>query len=60
VRLTRGQYLALLSAGVRNANDLNNLDDDRLRQCVGLGAAALLRPKDAIAGATLYAQGEDQ
>lgn len=37
-----------------------NLDDDRLRHCVGLGAAALLRPKDAVAGATLYAQGEDQ
>ncbi|WAL81597.1 DEAD/DEAH box helicase [Pandoraea sp. XJJ-1] len=60
VRLTRGQYLALLSAGVRNTEDLNNLDDDRLRQCVGLGAAALLRPKDAIAGAALYAQGGNQ
>jgi hypothetical protein len=60
MRLTRGQYLALLSAGVRKAEDLNNLGDDRLRQCVGLGAAALLRPKDAITGAALYAQGGNQ
>lgn len=50
VRLTRGQYLALLSIGIRSADDLKNLNDDRLRHCVGSGTAALLRPKPDAAG----------
>jgi helicase len=50
-RLTRGQCLALLSVGVRSADDLKNLDGDRLRHCVGLGTAALLRPTDEMTGA---------
>lgn len=60
VRLTRGQCLALLSVGVRNADDLSNLGDDRLCDCVGLSTAALLRPKGDMAGAMLDAQGADQ
>jgi replicative superfamily II helicase len=51
VRLTRGECLALLSIGVRDADDLKNLDDDRMRHCVGPGTAALLRPTGDMAGA---------
>jgi len=50
VRLTRGQCLELLSIGVRNEDDLKNLDDDRLRHCVGAGTATLLRPRSDAAG----------
>ncbi|WP_423197042.1 MULTISPECIES: DEAD/DEAH box helicase [unclassified Cupriavidus] len=50
VRLTRGQRLELLSHGVRNEDDLKNLDDDRLRRCVGAGTATLLRPRSDAAG----------
>lgn len=42
-RLTRGQCLALVAVGVHSADDLKNLDDDRLRQCVGSSTAALMR-----------------
>jgi replicative superfamily II helicase len=45
VPLTRGQYLALAAAGVRDAEGLDALDDNRLRDCVGLATAALLRPR---------------
>ena len=45
VRLTRGQCLALLAAGVRNAEEVNSLDENLLRKSIGLEAAALLRPK---------------
>ena len=45
VRLTRGQCLALLAVGVRSAEEVNGLDDDRLRKSVGADTAALLRPK---------------
>lgn len=44
VRLTRGQCLALLAAGVNNSDELNALSDDRLRDCVGTATTALLRP----------------
>ncbi|MBY0467588.1 MAG: DEAD/DEAH box helicase, partial [Burkholderiaceae bacterium] len=49
VRLTRGQCLALLSIGVGSADELKNLDQERLRQCVGAGTAALLRPAGDVA-----------
>jgi len=45
VRLTRGQCLALLAAGVLSAEELNGLDDDLLSKSVGAVIAALLRPK---------------
>ena len=45
VRLTRGQCLALLAVGVRSADEVNGLDDDRLRKSVGAETAARLRPK---------------
>lgn len=48
VRLTRGQYLALLSVDVRNAEGLKSLADDQLRQCIGTANAALLRPNSDI------------
>ncbi|MGK2897287.1 MAG: hypothetical protein ACSLE9_01180 [Burkholderiaceae bacterium] len=44
VRLTRGQCLALLAIGVRDAGELEALDGDRLRNCLGVSTAALLRP----------------
>lgn len=50
VRLTRGQCLELLSIGVRNEDDLKNLDEDRLRRCVGEGTATLLRSRSNAAG----------
>jgi len=50
VRLTRGQCLELLSIGVRNEDDLKNLDEDRLRRCVGTGTAILLRPRSDATG----------
>lgn len=50
----------LLSVGVHNVDDLKNLDDDRLRHCVGSGTAALLRPKGDMAGAMLGEQGGDK
>lgn len=43
--LTRGQYLALAAAGVRDAESLDALSDDRLREIVGTAIAALLRPQ---------------
>jgi len=45
VQMTRGQYLALLSAGVHNPDDLRDLNEDQLRYCVGSGTAAMLRSK---------------
>ena len=60
VRLTRGQCLALLSVGIRNVDDLKNLDDDRLRHCVGSGTASLLRPNGDMASAMLGEQGGDK
>lgn len=59
VRLTRGQCLALLSIGVHNADGLENLDDDRLRRCVGAGTAALLRSQSNVL-AMLDKPGEDE
>lgn len=47
-RLTRGQCLALLGAGVSNENELSSLDEEQLRHCVGLGAAALLRTMSVV------------
>lgn len=44
-RLTRGQCLALLTVGARSAGELNGLDDNRLRDCVGAATAAVLRFK---------------
>lgn len=44
-QLTRGQYLALLSVGVHNIEELKNLDDGQLRNCVGTSAVDLLRLK---------------
>lgn len=44
-RLTRGQCLALLTVGARSAGELNGLDDNRLRDCVGAATAAMLRAK---------------
>jgi helicase len=49
VRLARGQCLALVSIGVHSADHLKNLDDERLRHCLGSTTAALLRPKENIA-----------
>lgn len=46
-RLTRGQCLALLAIGIRNASDLQTLGSDRLRSIVGAETAALLRSQDA-------------
>jgi hypothetical protein len=48
VRLTRGQCLALLAAGVSNFDELNAVSDDRLIDCVGTATAALLRPSTAV------------
>lgn len=45
VRLTRGQYLALANAGAGTPEGVNALSDERLRDCVGAAATALLRPK---------------
>jgi helicase len=45
VPITRGQYLALAAAGVRDAEALDALDDGSLLDCVGAVAAALLRPR---------------
>ncbi len=50
VRLTRGQCLELLSAGVHNDDELRGLDYERLRRCVGSATATLLRPLDHVAG----------
>lgn len=45
VTLSRGECLALAAAGVRDAAMLSALDDDRLRNCVGAAAVAILRPR---------------
>jgi replicative superfamily II helicase len=45
IPLTRGQYLALLSVGVHNIDELEDLDDDRLCQCAGTSTVESLRPK---------------
>jgi len=50
VRLTRGQCLELLSIGVHSEDELKNLDDEQLGRCVGAATAALLRPRDQVAG----------
>jgi len=50
VRLTRGQCLELLSIGVHSEDELKNLDDEQLRRYVGGATAALLRPRDYVAG----------
>jgi len=47
VPLNRGQCLALAAVGVRDANTLSALDNDRLRICVGAATVALLRPDNA-------------
>jgi helicase len=47
VRLTRGQCLALLNAGVRTEVELNALSDERLHDCVGVVMALQLRPEMA-------------
>jgi len=47
VRLARGQCLALLNAGVSTEADLHALSDERLRDCVGISTATLLRPQIA-------------
>jgi replicative superfamily II helicase len=44
VRLTRGQCLALVAIGVRNPTELDALNEQNLRDCVGVATAALLRP----------------
>ncbi|MDO9178707.1 MAG: DEAD/DEAH box helicase [Agitococcus sp.] len=45
VPLVRGQYLALATAGVCDADALNGLDDESLCNCVGAATAVLLRPR---------------
>jgi helicase len=45
IPLTRGQYLALAAAEVRDEEALDALDDNRLRDCVGTATAVLLRPR---------------
>jgi helicase len=45
VRLTRGQYLALVNAGAGTPEKVHALSDGRLRDCVGAEAIAMLRPK---------------
>ena len=52
VQLTRGQYLALLSVGVHNIDEIKNLDNDQLCHCVGENMAALLRSIDDSSGNT--------
>lgn len=44
VRLTRGQCLALLAAGVSNSAEINALSEEHLNGCVGTATAKLLRP----------------
>jgi hypothetical protein len=56
----KGVIPSIEANGISYANDLNKLNDVRLRKRVGaLGAAGFLLSKDAIDSATLYAQGED-
>lgn len=43
--LNRGQYLALAAAGVHDAEKLDALDDNALRDYVGAATAALLRSR---------------
>lgn len=50
VPLTRGQYLALVAAGVRDVGALDALADGHLLACVGASTAALLRPTPEQAG----------
>jgi len=45
VRLTRGQCLTLLAAGIHNPEELSALDDGCLQECLGATTAALFRPK---------------
>jgi helicase len=49
-RLTRGQCLALLAAGVRTSDELDALSDESLRECVGPGTALRLRAKKVKGG----------
>jgi hypothetical protein len=44
VEMTRGQCLAMLAIGVRDAGELGALDGYRLRDCLGVSTVALLRP----------------
>ncbi|WP_375786913.1 DEAD/DEAH box helicase [Bradyrhizobium sp. Pha-3] len=46
VPLARGQYLALAEAGCASSDDVRSLSDDRLIECIGGYAAALLRRRD--------------
>lgn len=48
VRLTRGQCLTLLNAGVQTVKELNALSDESLRDYVGAAHAARLRPETAL------------
>ncbi len=58
VRLTRRQCLAMLAAGVRSAEEVNGLDDERLRKSVGLETAVLLRPR-IKGGGVMFQHNED-
>lgn len=49
-RLTRGQCLALLAAGVRTSDELARLSHERLRECVGERTAMRLRVKKLKGG----------
>jgi len=44
IPLTRGQYLALAAAGVKDEKALSELEENRLLECVGAATSELLRP----------------